>query len=451
MLDPGRLFAEDAEDAEDEDTFRGGRVTLAPGAAASEKWNKKSSAVADDPASLAACSLLAALCDGDARNFRVLRRAGGVLVLLRATQSLVATDAATPIAFGAATVRAVWRCCVPDAKNRALFVAEGGVGALLDAACRCHAALRPVILSALADILENPKTHLFFHEWRSTAPRAALAPAGAQAVTLVLNLWRVEEKNADDSTSRFEIKTRLETGEPGAPGHFASLDASGSMNALPYVRVQQNRADAEARALAAAQRKGVSRHAGDETSDPPDAASDSTRARVFAVCSLLGFEHLRRTCCRADAATLAAVERYVDLREGDTWERTRRIFAEEGTFPIGPDRAAMDAALEAAAASRAALASTVSAYEREARLEALSSEAAAHDEARERWETEEYARFYRGDKAKLTMRERLNNGVKHEAMLRGSFRGLSASGRFGDEIQSWEANQKSAPGGALDA
>lgn len=446
VLDPGRLFAEDAEDAEDEDTFRGGRVTLAPGAAAAEKSNKKSSAVADDPASLAACSLLAALCDGDARNFRVLRRAGGVLVLLRATQSLVATDAATPIAFGAATVRAVWRCCVPDAKNRALFVAEGGVGALLDAACRCHAALRPVILSALADILENPKTHLFFHEWRSTAPRAALAPAGAQAVTLVLNLWRVEE-NAHDST-RFEIKT-LETGEPGAPGHFASLDASGSMNALPYVRVQQNRADAEARALAAAARKGW-RHAGDGD-DATGASSESTRARVFAVCSLLGFEHLRRTCCRADAATLAAVERYVDLREGDTWERTRRIFAEEGTFPIGPDRAAMDAALEAAAASRAALASTVSAYEREARLEALSSEAAAHDEARERWETEEYARFYRGDKAKLTMRERLTNGVKHEAMLRGSFRGLSASGRFGDEIQSWEANQKSAPGGALDA
>ena len=361
--------------------------------------------------------------------------------MLRATQSLVATDAATPIAFGAATVRAVWRCCVPDAKNRALFVAEGGVGALLDAACRCHAALRPVILSALADILENPKTHLFFHEWRSTAPRAALAPAGAQAVTLVLNLWRVEEKNADAKT--------LETGEPGAPGHFASLDASGSMNALPYVRVQQNRADAEARALAAAARNGW-RHAGDGD-DATGASSESTRARVFAVCSLLGFEHLRRTCCRADAATLAAVERYVDLREGDTWERTRRIFAEEGTFPIGPDRAAMDAALEAAAASRAALASTVSAYEREARLEALSSEAAAHDEARERWETEEYARFYRGDKAKLTMRERLNNGVKHEAMLRGSFRGLSASGRFGDEIQSWEANQKSAPGGALDA
>ena len=406
-------------DARSRGTLRGGRVTLAPGATAFSEIRPR---VADDPASLAACALLAALCDGDPRNFRALRRAGGVLVLLRATQGLVATDAAVPIAFGAATVRAVWRCVVPDAKNRAVFVAEGGVGALLDAACRCHAALRPVILSALADILENPKTHLFFHEWRSTAPRAALAPAGAQAVTLVLNLWRVEARRDGAESSR-----DLETGEPGAPGALASLEDSGLNTA--YVHVRRARADADARALAAAARAG--RHAG-EGDAARAAAAESTRARVFAVCSLLGFEHLRRTCSRADAATLAAVERYVDLREGETWARTERIFAEEGTFPVGPDRAAMDAALDAAAESRRALAAAVSAYDAEARAEAAAAEAAAHDEARERWEAEEAARWYRGDKTKLTMRERLANGVKHEAMLRSSFKGLSASGRFSE-------------------
>ena len=406
-------------DARSRGTLRGGRVTLAPGATAFSEIRPR---VADDPASLAACALLAALCDGDPRNFRALRRAGGVLVLLRATQGLVATDAAVPIAFGAATVRAVWRCVVPDAKNRAVFVAEGGVGALLDAACRCHAALRPVILSALADILENPKTHLFFHEWRSTAPRAALAPAGAQAVTLVLNLWRVEARRDGAESSR-----DLETGEPGAPGALASLEDSGLNTA--YVHVRRARADADARALAAAARAGT--HAG-EGDAARAAAAESTRARVFAVCSLLGFEHLRRTCSRADAATLAAVERYVDLREGETWARTERIFAEEGTFPVGPDRAAMDAALDAAAESRRALAAAVSAYDAEARAEAAAAEAAAHDEARERWEAEEAARWYRGDKTKLTMRERLANGVKHEAMLRSSFKGLSASGRFSE-------------------
>ena len=406
-------------DARSRGTLRGGRVTLAPGATAFSEIRPR---VADDPASLAACALLAALCDGDPRNFRALRRAGGVLVLLRATQGLVATDAAVPIAFGAATVRAVWRCVVPDAKNRAVFVAEGGVGALLDAACRCHAALRPVILSALADILENPKTHLFFHEWRSTAPRAALAPAGAQAVTLVLNLWRVEARRDGAESSR-----DVQTGEPGAPGALASLEDSGLNTA--YVHVRRARADADARALAAAARAG--RHAG-EGDAARAAAAESTRARVFAVCSLLGFEHLRRTCSRADAATHAAVERYVDLREGETWARTERIFAEEGTFPVGPDRAAMDAALDAAAESRRALAAAVSAYDAEARAEAAAAEAAAHDEARERWEAEEAARWYRGDKTKLTMRERLANGVKHEAMLRSSFKGLSASGRFSE-------------------
>jgi hypothetical protein len=165
------------------------------------------------------------------------------------------------------------------------------------------------------------------------------------------------------------------------------------------------------------------------------------------VCSLLGFEHLRRTCSRADAATLAAVERYVDLREGETWARTERIFAEEGTFPVGPDRAAMDAALDAAAESRRALAAAVSAYDAEARAEAAAAEAAAHDEARERWEAEEAARWYRGDKTKLTMRERLANGVKHEAMLRSSFKGLSASGRF-SEIEASVASRADVADGA---
>jgi hypothetical protein len=57
----------------------------------------------------------------------------------------------------------------------------------------CNPTLRPVILSLAADILENPKTHLFFYEWRSGGGRGALVPAGSPAVTLVLKLWRAEE------------------------------------------------------------------------------------------------------------------------------------------------------------------------------------------------------------------------------------------------------------------
>lgn len=118
------------------------------------------------------------------------------------------------------------------------------------------------------------------------------------------------------------------------------------------------------------------------------------------------------------------------LSTSERLDRAARIFAEEGTLPVGPDRATMDAALALAAASRAALAATVSAYDAESRAEAAAAEAAAHDEAREQWEAETTARWYRGNEAKLTVRERLTDGVRHEAMLRGSFQGLSASGRF---------------------
>ena len=384
--------------------------------------------VADDPASLNACALLAALCDGDARNFRTLRREGGVQTLLGAVQALVSTDAAVPIAFGAATIRAVWRCIVPDNKNCARFVAGGGVGALLEAAARCHPALRPAILSALADILENPKTHLFFHEWRSTAGRQTIAPTGSQAITLVLNLWRVEETDV-------LTKKHLNVGDPGAPESFGALDDT--QKNTSYVSVKQNRIDTHQRALDAAARRG--RFAGDGD-DAGASASDSVRQRVFAVCSLLGFDHLRLTCGRSDASTLAEVERYVDLKEGETWRRTDEIFKQEGVFPIGPDRAVIDAALEAARQSREQLDEMKTEYRRDAHSEATALENAAHDEVRERWEAEEAASWYRGSQVKLTMRERLTSGVKHQSMLSQSFKGLSESGRFAEEAKSMKFN-----------
>jgi hypothetical protein len=107
--------------------------------------------------------------------------------------AMAATDAAVPIAFGAGTLAAVWRCIVPDVKNCAHFLAGGGMESLLNLLQVCSPTLRPVLLSVAADILENPKTHLFFHEWRSVGGRTSLVPAGTAAATLVLGLWRAEE------------------------------------------------------------------------------------------------------------------------------------------------------------------------------------------------------------------------------------------------------------------
>jgi hypothetical protein len=51
----------------------------------------------------------------------------------------------------------------------------------------CNPYLYPVILSIMADIAENDKSHDFFHEWKSSQSGQLLAH-------MVLGLWRAEEK-----------------------------------------------------------------------------------------------------------------------------------------------------------------------------------------------------------------------------------------------------------------
>ena len=82
-------------------------------------------------------------------------------------------------------------------------------------------------------------------------------------------------------------------------------------------------------------------------------------SRVFAVCSLLGFGNLREYCGRVDELTLFTVERYVDFKEGEVWERTKEIFENEGLVPTGPDRQVMDEAIVTARMTAAELADAI--------------------------------------------------------------------------------------------
>ena len=280
---------------------------------------------------------MAALCDGDERNFRAFRRLDGTSALKDAVDATAATDSAVPISYGAATLHAVWRCVVPDAKNRARFVAAGGIGSLLNLMTACRAALRPATLSLLADILENPKTHLFFHEWRSAGTRRSIAPAGTRGITLVLDTWRAEE-----------ARLGLTRGD----GVIANPERP--LAGTPRLAKPRVTRDEHPRATLSRRREETERR----FDDAARLDADGIFTRVFAVCSLLGFDALRRTCGVADAVTLAAVERFVDFKEGEVWEDTRDIFEREGMFPVGPDRQTIDEAIATARACAEELAAT---------------------------------------------------------------------------------------------
>ena len=376
--------------------------------------------VSEDPSRLGALALLAALCDGDERNFRAFRRLDGTATLKAAVDATAATDAAVPISYGAAVLHAVWRCVVPDAKNRARFVAAGGIGSLLDLMTSCRAALRPATLSLLADILENPKTHLFFHEWRSAGTRRSIAPAGTRGVTVVLDVWRAEEERLGLTRGDGVIANpeRPLAGWPRLAKPYASRDENA------YAMLSRRREETERR-----------------FDDAARLDADGMFTRVFAVCSLLGFDNLRRTCGVADAVTLAAVERFVDFKEGEVWEDTRDIFEREGMFPVGPDRQTIDEAIATARASAEELEAAQRDMVEEDRAAAAAEEALYYLRAREQKEGEEAARWYKKDRAKMTMRERLTFQLQRNSMLGNSFKGSRTTGEDG-ALRSYRSAKK---------
>jgi hypothetical protein len=70
-----------------------------------------------------------------------------------------------------AALDALWRCCVGSNRSRTQLLAADGMDTILGLLQRGNPALRPVLLSLLADLLSDKRSHAFFWEWH--APAAA--------------------------------------------------------------------------------------------------------------------------------------------------------------------------------------------------------------------------------------------------------------------------------------
>lgn len=361
--------------------------------------------VSEDPVKLGAAGLLSVLCHEHAVNARYLRKADGINILKAAVDAMANTDKAVPINFGAAALTAVWKCVVPDAKNCAHFIAGGGMESLLNLLSRCNANLRPVTLSLLADVLENPKTHLFFHEWRSTGGSRSLVPAGASATTLVLNVWRSAEAALGVTNGDGVIANRANP-LAGDSSKSRPFDEAEAISGATYTVLTRGRLENEVKAAAAAKRDGA----------------DGLMSRVFAVCSLLGFGNLREYCGRVDELTLFTVERYVDFKEGEVWERTKEIFENEGLVPTGPDRQVMDEAIVTARMTAAELADAQRSIVNGDTRKATAEEVAYYEEKSTQAAADEAARWYKPDRSKLTTKERYRSQLLKDTMLSNSFK-----------------------------
>lgn len=124
------------------------------------------------------------------------RKVGGVSMLIRYLKACVvdatgraggefSTTGTRPrVAIAAAF--AVHAACVGNVRSEARLLADGGIDALLDLVEAAPATLRPLALTALADLSRNPISHVCVRCWRSER-------TGHSAGRMLLTLWQEEE------------------------------------------------------------------------------------------------------------------------------------------------------------------------------------------------------------------------------------------------------------------
>eukprot|EP00899_Mesostigma_viride_P002503 jgi/Mesvir1/12253/Mv00470-RA.2 len=260
--------------------------------------------------------LVSALCKAHDDNQRLLRKADGLRILTEELCALAKMEPATSLFMTVAVVDCTWNCILNNRRNLARFIAAGGLDALLTLLEATSEQAKPLLLGCIADILENPKSHVFFHEWRSSHD------ADIGAAHLILELWRAEERRREMVTDSGVLANARNPFEGGLKKEEAFL-----------------------REFSTGFRSAARR----QTDKMVDRAKEKgdIMSKVYAVFKALGFRSLKHASLR-DAATLCAVENYVRIRHGEVWHKVADELQAEGIKPVSVDMARIRAGMRVA-------------------------------------------------------------------------------------------------------
>uniref|UniRef100_A0A061QTH0 Flagellar associated protein n=1 Tax=Tetraselmis sp. GSL018 TaxID=582737 RepID=A0A061QTH0_9CHLO len=336
-----------------------------------------------------AAILLGDLCHAHERNQVLFRKADGVVLLQQTLVDLRAKDSTLPSKLVLAVLRAVWNCIAACRKNLVRFLAMDGMDALLDILEVGHNSLHPIGLSILADILENPKAHVFFHEWLSSR-------SGWRAPQLLLWIWKQEDEKR--GITRKGVLTNTARPLAGVGERTAWLPRSEVAYGFQSPVKQRELAE-----IAAA------------------VDGDFILSRVFVCCKLLGFPSVVEVLGEEEQATLVGIEAYVKFRQGEFWQDLRRDLAAACIEPTEEDASRIASGIEASEF----LAETVRGNQRaimDARLERdLEAEAEFYRSKKLQQAQEQEAKKLKQNKSKLTMAERKRAKEAKERMLENSY------------------------------
>ncbi|EFJ42961.1 hypothetical protein VOLCADRAFT_96890 [Volvox carteri f. nagariensis] len=250
-------------------------------------------------------------------NQRRLRKADGVRALLTALARLRALDPLLPAPYAVAVLDCVWASIVPDRKSTAKFLVEQGLDHVLKHLEAGNKGHRPVALRLLSDLLENPRSHTFFHEWMSDVDKKS-------AAHLLLSIWMEEDTlrgmsggdgllaNPANPLAGLERRTRWLPPENVAYGNMSSAKKEVVEMVMDHLN------------------------------------GEVVLAKIYGIFKLIGFDSCSYLDQR-DHAVLAAVEKYAKFRQGGVWRSIQADFEAEGIQPTAPDRLRLESGIELSA------------------------------------------------------------------------------------------------------
>eukprot|EP00798_Chlamydomonas_sp_ICE-L_P020376 gene20376-27146_t len=199
-----------------------------------------------------------------------------------------------------------------NTSNIRRFRQEGGVQ-VLEVGNRDH---RPITVSLLADLLVNPKSHSFFHDWRSDLDKKS-------AANMLLAIWKEEDAlRGMTSKQGFLSNTSRPLTGKGTRERWVPSDT------LAYGNLDPKRRDGMQLIK--------------------DACSgDKLLEKLYAVFKVVGLDTMSYLSTH-DQCTLVMVEKYVKFRQGEMWRELDLEFEQEGMRPTSPDRVRLDSGIELA-------------------------------------------------------------------------------------------------------
>eukprot|EP00898_Chlorokybus_atmophyticus_P009233 jgi/Chlat1/93/Chrsp1S03081 len=333
----------------------------------------------DQPTSSSSQDAVDGRRDAHAHNRRLFRKRHGVLETIAVLRELTASGpGGSPPPLSRATVALAWAAVVPDTRNAARFLANGGMDALLGVieAGEDEAGARSAGVACVADLLQHPKARPFFLQWRGERPD------NDSAARMLISLLPSSSFSSVSSGGDDEAAARAST--PCSTGRYSANDVDEGL--APHADVGRN-----------------------------------MLAKVRAVFRAVGYEAAAAALPPRERATLCRLERLDFMKKLKTLQSVEESLEQEGLRPTTPDAERLRAHKLAASRAAEEWEERARTIEREAEEEREEREKRFYRAMVEQRAMEAAERSYKRSPAVFTVRERLEAKAKREQMLKNAF------------------------------